>query len=161
LASLYAIRKGMLDVGVHDNDVLLFSDLMDCRSLFLTANCDTPYFLSFVDLTRGPMVVDIPPGVLAIIDDMWFRWVTDAGVAGPHRGEGGGCRLVPESYQGPLPEGGFFVSRVKTNRALLLGRAFLENDDPRPAIARVRRGLRIGSYVPGGIGSSIASFLDA
>jgi hypothetical protein len=92
---------------------------------------------------------------------MWFRWVTDAGIAGPDRGEGGRYLLVPESYEGPLPEGGFFVRRVRTNRAFLLGRAYLENDDPRPAVARVRRGLRIGSYAPGGVGSSIASFLEA
>ena len=30
-------------------------------SLFLTGNCDTVYFLSFMDLSDGPMVLDVPP----------------------------------------------------------------------------------------------------
>ena len=42
--STTALRRGFLDAGVNDNDVLLFSRLMDAASLFLTANCDTVYF---------------------------------------------------------------------------------------------------------------------
>src|SRR5215471_19179896 len=38
-----AIRKGFLDIGVQDNEVLVFSKLMDAKSLFLTANADTAY----------------------------------------------------------------------------------------------------------------------
>ena len=53
-ASLEAMRQGFLSIGVEDNSVLLFSELMDSASLFLTANCDTVYFLSFVDLADGP-----------------------------------------------------------------------------------------------------------
>ena len=37
-ASTYAIRKGFHDVGVEDNHVLLFSELMGSESVFLTAN---------------------------------------------------------------------------------------------------------------------------
>ena len=78
--------------------VLLFSELMDSASLFLTANCDTVYFLGFVDLSDGPMVIDVPPlgppsGILGTIDDMWFGWVTDFGLPGPDRGAG---RSVPD-----------------------------------------------------------------
>ena len=58
--SMYAIRQGFLSVGVDDNQVLLFPELMDSASLFLTANCDTVYFWSFIDLTQGPMVMDVP-----------------------------------------------------------------------------------------------------
>ena len=77
-ASLAAMHEGFLSIGVEDNSVLLFSELMDSASLFLTANCDTIYFISFIDLTSGPMVLDIPPfgppsGILGAIDDMWFR----------------------------------------------------------------------------------------
>jgi hypothetical protein len=39
--STYAVRKGFLDAGINDGDVLIFSELMDSRSLFLTANADT------------------------------------------------------------------------------------------------------------------------
>jgi hypothetical protein len=42
-ASLAAMRRGFLGIGVEDNDVLAFPELMDSQSLFLTANCDTTY----------------------------------------------------------------------------------------------------------------------
>ena len=38
-ASLAAMRRGFLSIGVEDNDVLAFPELMDSASLFLTANC--------------------------------------------------------------------------------------------------------------------------
>lgn len=44
--SVAAVRKGFLDIGVKDNEVLVFSKLMDAKSLFLTANADTVYFLA-------------------------------------------------------------------------------------------------------------------
>jgi hypothetical protein len=40
-ASAYAIRKGFLSIGAEDNTVVLCPDLMDAKSLFLTANADT------------------------------------------------------------------------------------------------------------------------
>ncbi len=59
-ASLASVRRGHLSVGVEDNSFLLFSELMDSTSLFLTANCDTVYFWGFVDLSDGPMVIEVP-----------------------------------------------------------------------------------------------------
>jgi len=81
--SIEALRKGFLSVGVNDNEVLIFSELMDAKSLFLTANADTVYFLGVLDLSKGPMVLEIPPKIiLGAIDDHWFRWVTDFGRPG-------------------------------------------------------------------------------
>ena len=51
--SIFAARKGIREAGVADNDVLIFSKLMDSRSLFLTANADTVYFFTNLDLTQG------------------------------------------------------------------------------------------------------------
>ena len=122
-ASVAAIRKGFLSIGVEDNEILLFSDLMDSASLFLTGNCDTVYFLSFIDLSDGPMVLDVPPlgppsGILGTIDDMWFRWVTDFGLPGPDRAQGGRYLIVGPGYDGPLPDGGFHVSHARTTRVV-------------------------------------------
>ena len=113
---------GFQSVGVEDNQFLIFPELMDSASLFLTANSDTVYFWTFVDLSAGPMVIDVPAmpapsAILGTIDDMWFRWVTDVGVPGPDRGEGGRYLLVGPGYDGPLPDSGFHVSHVRTTRA--------------------------------------------
>src|SRR5208282_2445762 len=60
-ASLVAARKGFIDAGVEDNAVIIFSELMDSKSFFLTANADTVYYFGFLDLTKGPLVVETPP----------------------------------------------------------------------------------------------------
>ena len=78
-ASTSALSKGFNDAGITDNTVVIFSELMDSKSLFLTANADTIYFWSILDVTKGPIVVETPPLSLGVIDDMWFRWgVTSA-----------------------------------------------------------------------------------
>jgi hypothetical protein len=87
--NMAAARKGFLSIGVKDNEVLIFSELMDAKSLFLTTNADTVYFLSWIDLSKGPMVVETPPKALGTFDDFWWRWVIDYGLPGPDRGEGG------------------------------------------------------------------------
>src|SRR5262245_25570025 len=78
-ASLVAARKGFIAAGADDNTILIFSELMDSKSLFLTANADTVYYLGFLDLTKGPLVVETPPLTLGTFDDMWFHWIIDFG----------------------------------------------------------------------------------
>ena len=157
--SQWAVRKGYEAAGIGDNDVLIFSELMDCRSLFLTANADTVYFWTFLDLSNGPLVVTVPERVLCAVDDMWWRWVTDLGIPGPDRGAGGDYLFAGPGWDGPLPEGGVFVCRSRTTRVSILGRAFLQNDDPAPAVARIKDQLKITPYTAGGHGFSIAAFL--
>ena len=60
-ASVAAIFKGMEDAGIPNNTALIFSELMDAKSLFLTANADTIYFWVNLDVTKGPIVVETPP----------------------------------------------------------------------------------------------------
>ena len=81
--SMSSFRNGLLSVGVKDNEFMIWSDLMDAKSLFLTANADTVYFFGFADLSKGPMVFEAAPDTLGVIDDMWFRWVTDFGAPAP------------------------------------------------------------------------------
>src|SRR5271169_4479153 len=159
-ASLVAARKGLISAGAADNSIIIFSELMDSKSLFLTANADTVYFIGFLDLTKGPIVVETPPLSLGAFDDMWFRWVIDFGLPGPDRGEGGKYLLVPPGYTGDLPDSGFHVARSRTTRVLLLGRSFLDNNDPKPAVELIQKTLKIYPYQPGGFGTSIATGLD-
>jgi hypothetical protein len=63
---------------------------MDSKSLFLTPNTDTIYYMGVINLSKGPMVVEQPPpGWLGTINDMWFSWIIDIGFRGPDPGEGG------------------------------------------------------------------------
>ncbi len=158
--SIHAIRKGLQDIGVKDNEVIVFSELMDAKSLFLTANADTIYIIGGLDLTKGPMVVEVPPGVLGTVQDAWFRWVIDVGLPGPDRGEGGKYLIVPPGYEGPLPEGEFNVAHSKTTHGVWFARAFIENqDDPKPVVERVKKFTKVYPYNAGGVGTPIAEFL--
>ncbi|WP_270046672.1 DUF1254 domain-containing protein [Solirubrobacter ginsenosidimutans] len=160
--SIYAIRKGFLEAGINDGDVLIFSKLMDSRSLFLTANADTVYYISFLDLSDGPLVLETPPDALGLVDDMWFRWVTDFGLPGADRGQGGTYLLVGPGYDGPLPEGGCYVRHSRTNHVTLLARSFINENpgnDPGPTVDLIKDRLKIYPYAPGGLGSSIGAYL--
>jgi len=158
--SIHAVRKGMQSIGVKDNEVLVFSELMDAKSLYLTANADTVYVMGSLDLTKGPMVLEVPPQALGTVQDAWFRWVIDVGLPGPDRGEGGKYLIVPPGYKGALPEGGFNVAHSRTNHIVWFFRSFIENNnDPKPVADRIRKFTRIYHYEAGAYGTPIADFL--
>jgi len=154
-----AIREGNASIGVKDNEIIVFSQLMDAKSLFLTANADTVYFIGFIDLSKGPMVLETPPQALGTLDDIWWRWVIDFGAPGPDRGEGGKYLILPPGYDGPLPQGGFFIARSRTTRVAMLGRSFMVKDDPKPTVELIKKTAKIYPYVEGGVGTSVAEFL--
>ena len=78
-----------------------------------------------IDLSNGPMVLETPPKSLGTLDDFWWRWVTDFGAPGPDRGQGGKYLILPPGYDGPVPEGGYYIARSRTTRVAILGRVVL------------------------------------
>lgn len=157
--SIHSLHKGMLDIGVKDGEVLVFSNLMDSKSLFLTANADTVYFMGVLDLTKGPMVLEVPPKALGAVQDHWFGWVIDIGLPGPDRGEGGKYLILSPGYDGPVPSG-FNVARARTNSVIWFARSFLENNDPKPVAETIRKFTKVYPYGAGGVGTPIAEFLS-
>ena len=141
-ASLYAAREGFREVGAVDGTIAIFEDLMDSNSLFLTPNTESVYTMTWLDLKDGPVVVESPPNVLGIVDDFWFRYVTDLGNAGPDRGQGGKFLFLPPGYEGDVPDG-YFVFRSPTYGNILMWRGFLVNGDPRPAAESIRKHTRV------------------
>jgi hypothetical protein len=159
-ASALAIVKGFEGIGAAPGDVVIFSEFMDSNSLFLTANADTVYYLTGLDLSKGPVVVEQPPGAVGTINDMWFSWIIDIGGPGPDRGLGGKYLIVGPDYDGPLPEGGYFIGHSKTNFALYAARAYLVDGRPEPAVENIKNTMKIYPYEPGSFGSSLAQALD-
>ncbi|UFX43266.1 DUF1254 domain-containing protein [Bradyrhizobium sp. 41S5] len=143
-ASIYAMCEGLSQIGVKRNEVIgIFADLMDARSLFLTANTTTIYVSACMDLKDGPMVLEVPPGVLGPVDDAYFRWVTDVGLTGPDKGQGGKYLFVPPGYSGNLPSQGYFVIKSPTYSNWLLSRAFVEGGDMAAASNGVKARAKI------------------
>ena len=73
----------------------------------LTPNTETTYGTTFLDLKAwGPTVIEAPPQSLCVVDDFWFRYVADMGIAGPDRGAGGKYLFLPPGYDGDHPRRG-------------------------------------------------------
>jgi len=142
IASLHAMRGGLREVGAVNGTVGIFENLMDARTLFLTANTESVYAFVWLDLNDGPMVIESAPNTLGILDDFWFGHVTDLGNAGPDRGEGGKYLILPPGYEGEVPEG-YYTFESRTHGNWLLWRGFLDDGDPQPAVANLKGNTRI------------------
>jgi hypothetical protein len=114
-ASLAAMRKGFRSIGLTDSATVGYTDpRANSGSFFLTPNTETTYGSMFVDLRdTGPFVIEPPKQSLCVVDDFWFRYVADMGIAGPDKGQGGRYLFLPPGYDGDGPDG-YFVYRSPT-----------------------------------------------
>jgi hypothetical protein len=140
--SQISMRAGLTKWGPANSTVLITEQLMNPKSLFLTGNNNTPYSIVWIDLSNGPIVVEIPPKVLGIIDNMWYHWVSDVGITGPDKGEGGKYLLIPPGYDGKIPNG-YFVLHPETFGNLIFWRSFLVDGSPVPGVESVKAHTRI------------------
>ena len=110
-ASVVAMRRGLRAAGVASPRVIGYTDpRANSKSLFLTPNTETTYGTTVLDLRAwGPTVIEAPPQSLCVVDDFWFRYVADMGIAGPDKGEGGKYLFLPPGYDGEVPDGYFVV----------------------------------------------------
>lgn len=142
-SSAESFRQGLASIGVNNNQSMaIFEDLMDSKSLFLTGNTESIYSLMWVDLKKGPLVIEIPPNMLGFIDDHWFHYVADIGLVGPDKGKGGKYLLVPPGYEGNIPEG-YFVYHSETYGNLLFLRGFLKDGSTASSVASIKKHLKV------------------
>jgi hypothetical protein len=138
-ASAEGFRTGWATQGADNNQtVLIMENLMDSKSLYLTPNTESIYNMTWLDIKKGPLVIETPPNVLGIIDDHWFKYVGDFGNAGPDKGKGGKYLLLPPGYEGEVPEG-YFVLRSPTYGNLMFFRGFLENGSTKTAVNNTKK----------------------
>ena len=71
-SSLVGMRAGLGQLGANNNTVAIFEELLDSKALWLTANTDSIYFSTWLDLHDGPLVLETPPNVLAFLDASGF-----------------------------------------------------------------------------------------
>ncbi|TWU31609.1 DUF1254 domain-containing protein [Novipirellula artificiosorum] len=109
--STYSLLQGSRDMNMGDsNQIVLWEQLGDSKSLVLTYNNTSLYTWGFLDLEKdGPTVIEVPPDVLGILDDGDMRYLSDMGAAGPDKGKGGKYLVLPPGYEGDVPEGYFVV----------------------------------------------------
>ncbi|WP_394349684.1 DUF1254 domain-containing protein [Adhaeribacter soli] len=123
--------------------MLIWENMITPRTVALTANNNTPYFFMWIDLKEGPLVIEVPPKVLGVIDDMWCRWVVDVGFLGVDKGEGGKYLFVPPGYEEEVPEG-YIVVKPRTFGMYMFWRSFLnEKGDPKPQVHLIKQTARV------------------
>ncbi len=137
-----ANRRAILQMGPVNTTVPIWEDLVDSRTVELTANDNTPYTWFWLDLRVGPLVLEVPPKVLGLIDDMWYHWTVDLGITGPDRGEGGKYLLLPPGYNGEAPEG-YHVVRCATFSIWAGWCSFMVDGSPKPGVDMVKKVTRI------------------
>ncbi len=140
--NMVGLREGLLECGPANVTIPTFENTMDSRSIFLTANATVAYTWIWIDLHGGPLVVEVPPMTLGMIDDFWFQYVTDIGVVGPDQGKGGKYLLLPPGYEGDVPQG-YLVVRVPTFESILVWRNMPVNGDIKPSIDSLKKHTKI------------------
>ncbi len=135
-------RQAILALGPVNKTVPIWEQMVDSRTVELTANDNTPYTWFWLNLRNGPLVLEVPPKVLGLINDMWYRWAGDVGITGPDRGRGGKYLLLPPGYKGQVPKG-YYVVRPATFSVWVPWRSFLVDGDPKPGVDAVKKYTKI------------------
>jgi hypothetical protein len=134
------LRQGLeRDLGVGYNDVVIFDNFLDPKGVFLTGNSTTIYIGTYLNLLRdGPVVLDMPPGLLGMIDDLWQVPLADVGFVGPDKGAGGKFLVLPPGYAGEIPDG-YFIAQSPTCLVSLMARGLVKGDDVKGAADNLRK----------------------
>lgn len=124
--NMYAMRDGQKNTfGAESNVLAIWKDRIDHNTLVTTANPDVIYAFAWLDLKEdGPTVLDMPPKLQGLLDDMWHRPLTDIGAAGPDGGKGGKYLILPPDHKGETPDG-YYAVNSPTYGVFVFLRAFL------------------------------------
>ena len=117
--SMAAFRRSLAGVGAGYNDVLYFSKPLEARHEFITANNNTPYVATVLDLHGGPLVIEVPAAspkvaLFGSAIDSFQVPVADVGPSGGDAGKGGKYLFLPPGYA-ETPPAGYFVVASATN----------------------------------------------
>ena len=109
-----AMRDALREFGPDNQTNVIWESLVDSRTVELTANDNTVYSFVWLDTSKGPLVLEIPPKVLGLIDDMWYRWVADVGITGEDKGAGGKYLILPPATTAKSPKAISWFARART-----------------------------------------------
>lgn len=137
--SFFFLGKGLKAAGIDaPNKFLIAETLFDAKSLFLTANTETVYGMTFLDLKRdGPVVVEAPAGFLGGFSAMWQTHVIGMGPTDVDKGKGGKFLILPPDYTGE-PPAGYFIAKSPTYGGWMAVRGFQVDGKPDKAVADMK-----------------------
>ena len=135
--STEGIFEGGRRAGIKDNEGIQIA-AVGPRAVAFTANSDTPYGSGALDLSNGPMVIELPPGpFIGLVNDHNQGWVLDMGIPGPDEGKGGKHLVLPPDFKGEPPPG-YHVGRSPTMKALIAVRSMPVGGNQQAALDALR-----------------------
>jgi hypothetical protein len=88
-------EKGFARMGGDERSIYTFDKRMQPQHILMTANSEVVYnWTRFMDLSKGPIVFEIPPRVHGHFYDIGVHAYVDVGDVGPDKGKGGKYLLV-------------------------------------------------------------------
>jgi hypothetical protein len=127
------IFQGNRDLGINDN-VNGGMSAAGPRQVGFTLNSDTPYASATIDVSKGPIAIEIPAGAyIGLVNDHNQTWVADLGLPGPNAGKGDKIVILPPDFKGTAPSG-FKAFRSETYKQLLAVRALPVGGDQKAAL---------------------------
>jgi hypothetical protein len=133
----HAIFIGNEKIGIVPNKVWGTLEGLP-KHIGFTLNSDTPYAPALIDLSNGPMVVELPPGpLICIAMDVNQLSVADLGLPGPAQGKGDKVVFLPPTYKDE-PPAGYRAAYSPSNMMLVGIRSLPVGGDVAGAIARIK-----------------------
>jgi len=109
--AIYRFRAAAFETfGITDNTILANSDVATPRLETLTANSSTPYIASFTDLSKGPVVLEVPESdasgsLYGQVVDAWQFTIADVGPSGLDKGKKSKYLFTAPGYKQKVPDG--------------------------------------------------------
>ena len=143
MASYGAMADAHKALGADSHTVIVADKLAEPRQLILTANQDTVYMSGVLDLREGPMVMELPPGLLGTLNNIWQQPLVDlGGPFSPEQNRGGRFLILPPGYEGPLPEIHYHTVRSDTNIVVFYLRAVPKTREDIPGLVELIHSYR-------------------
>lgn len=136
-------EKGLSRLGGDERTIYIFDKRIQPQQTVITPNDEVVYVWSrLIDLSKGPVVFEVPPRVRGHIWDLGMRAYADIGDVGPDKGKGGKFLIYSSDYNGKLPKGHFNVPIVHSNLVSVVFRAFPATEGSVEAAAEHARTAR-------------------
>jgi hypothetical protein len=143
MASYGAMADAHKELGANSHTVVVADELAQPQQLALTANQDTVYMSGVLDLREGPIVMELPAGLLGTLNNIWQQPLVDlGGPFSPEQNRGGRFLILPPGYDGPLPETHYHVAHSDTNIVVFYLRAVPQTREDIPRLVELIKTYR-------------------
>jgi hypothetical protein len=143
MASYGAMADAHIALGCGSSAVAVAENSAEQQQLVLTANQDTVYMSGVLDLRNGPMVMELPPGLLGTLNNIWQQPLCDlGGPFSPEQNRGGRFLILPPGYDGPLPKLHYHVLSSDSNINVFYLRAIPRSRDDFPKLVELMHTYR-------------------